>query len=404
MTNDSRIVRLKRSQRGLILGDPGKVFATARHPGLTLICADSLAMLIHRAFVKEVLQTCGAVAAILFAALLIIRLIGFLGQAAEGYISVDSVLLLLLLKMITYLDILVPLVLYISILLVMGRWIRDNELTVINACGIGMAQFIRALLALFVIVGSVVAVFSLYLSPLATQTARVISHQYRSRVDVGGVPIGVFAETKDGNSVYFVERYDAQTDTLRDIFVYSREGAEQNIIVADSGLKMLDQPSQADFLVLHDGRRYRATAGMAAYGVLDFAAYAVRLPATAPADYRLPFKARPTLELLADPHPAATGELYWRLSKVVMLPILMLYALSFSSIAYRRQRLVGMVAALLVYFVYSNLLGSFLALIQRAVISPPALLWVVHLVFLVLALGLFYRRSQDKQLLPGLPA
>ena len=98
-------------------------------------------MIIHRAFIREVLQTCAAVTAILFSIFIVTRLVTYLSRAAEGDIPVDSVFILLMLKMMTYLDIIVPLVVYISILLVMGRWIRDNELTVISACGIGMRQF-----------------------------------------------------------------------------------------------------------------------------------------------------------------------------------------------------------------------------------------------------------------------
>ena len=145
-------------------------------------------MIIHRAFIREVLQTSSAVIAILFSIFLVTRIVDFLRQAAEGDIPINSVFLLVLLKMITYLDILVPLVLYISMLLVMGRWIRDNELTVISACGIGMKEFIRPVLILFLVVGAMVAMFSLYLSPLSAEISHGKEYEYRNRTDVTGIP------------------------------------------------------------------------------------------------------------------------------------------------------------------------------------------------------------------------
>ena len=76
-------------------------------------------MIIHRAYIREVLQTCAAVTAILFSIFFVTRLVGFLSAAAEGDIPMNSVFLLLVLKMLTYLDVIVPLVIYISIMLVM---------------------------------------------------------------------------------------------------------------------------------------------------------------------------------------------------------------------------------------------------------------------------------------------
>jgi len=359
-------------------------------------------MIFHRAFIREVLQTSSAVIAILFSIFLVTRVVDFLRQAAEGDIPINSVFLLVLLKMVTYLDILVPLVLYISMLLVMGRWIRDNELTVISACGIGMRQFVRPVMILFLVVGSMVALFSMYLSPLSAEISHGKEYEYRNRTDVTGILPGVFTETKDGTGVYFVERYDSESDTFRDIFVYNGNEQEEGVVVANVGFKTVDEASNDDFLILKDGTQYRGAAGATEYGVLDFQTYALRLKQRAFADFSLPVKAMSTRQLLQEDHRTALGELHWRLSKVAMLPVLMLFALAFSSIRYRKARFPGMMAALLVYFIYSNMLGFAVALIRKGTLNPNIGLWIVHAIFLGLALYFFYRRDQNKRLLPWL--
>ena len=359
-------------------------------------------MIIHRAFIREVLHTSSAVIAILFSIFLVTRVVDFLRQAAEGDIPINSVFLLVLLKMITYLDIIVPLVLYISMLLVMGRWIRDNELTVISACGIGMRQFIRPVIILFLVVGAMVAGFSLYLSPLSAEITHGKEYEYRNRTDVTGILPGVFTETRDGGGVYFVESYDEETDTFRDIFVYNGDEEEEGVVVANIGFKTVDETSNDDFLILKNGTQYRGAAGAVEYGVLDFETYALRLKQRAFADFALPVKAMPTNELLQQDHRTAIGELQWRISKIAMLPVLMLFAMAFSSIRYRKARFPGMMTALLVYFVYSNLLGFAVAMIRRGALNPYIGLWIVHAVFFSLALYFFYRRDQNKRLLPWL--
>ena len=361
-------------------------------------------MIIHRAFIREVLHTCGAVSVILLSIFLLTRLTSFLRQAVDGDIPLNSVFLLLMLKTITYLDILAPLVLYISMLLVIGRWIRDNELTVISACGIGMNQFLKPAMTLCVIIGAMTALVSLYLSPLSTEASRSVVQELRSHAGVAGVVPGVFTETRDGGSVYFVESYDNQSGAFGNLFVY-HGGAEDEVLVADSGHTGVDEKTNDDFLILKNGTRYRGTAGVAEYNALDFETYGLRLKQRGRGSHKLPLKAMPTLSL-ADGNPdrvgyaAAIGELHWRVSKVVMLPILMIFALAFSSIAYRKARFPGMLPALLVYFAYSNVLGLGTALIRREVVNPHVALWVVHLVFLGLAVCLLRRRNLNQRLLP----
>lgn len=364
-------------------------------------------MIIHRAFAREVLHTCGAISIVLLSIFTVTRLVGFLRQAAEGDIPLNSVLLLLLLKMITYLDILIPLTLYISTLFVMGRWVRDNELTVINACGIGMYQFIRPAAMLFAIVGAISALFSLYLSPLSIEASRTISHELRNQVNVLDIMPGVFTETKDGRSVYFVDRLDSQTNTFRNLFIHNSRDDNQEILVADAGHMALadhDETSDGDFLVLQGGSRYRATAGAADYAVVDFETYRLRMKPRTADSRKLPIKAIPTYKLLEKSNAAAVGEFHWRISKVIMLPILLLFALAFSSITYRKTRFPAMLSALLVYFAYTNALGFGVVLIRRATLEPHSTLWVIHLIFLALALYLLHRRNQNQRLLPGLSA
>lgn len=366
-----------------------------------------MAMIIHRAFIREVLRTCGAVSVILLAIFLVARLMGFLSQALAGDIPANSVGLLLLLKTITYLDILAPLVLYISTLLVMGRWARDNELTIINACGIGMKQLLLPAMVLVAVVGALAALFSFYLSPLSAEAARTIVHQLRQHADVtagvAGIRPGEFNEIRNANSVYFVESYDRDSGTARNLFIYDGSGAQTSVVVADVGYKTIDEETGDAYLVLKNGSRYRGEAGAAEYAVLDFESYVLRLKPRARAERKLPVKAIPTLRLLAQNNRAAIGELHWRISKVIMLPILMLFALAFSSITNRKNRLPGMVSALLIYFAYSHLLGVGVALIRRAATHPHLTLWAVHLVFLLFAVFLLHRRNLNKPLLPGLP-
>lgn len=391
-------------------------------------------MILHRAFVAESLRACAAVSVILLGIFLAVRGLGFLRQAAEGDIPAGSVLLLLALKTITYLDIIVPLALYIAALAVLGRWLRDREMLIIAASGVGGARLLRPAAWLFALIGGGAALCSLYLSPLAAESARAIIHDARSRADLAAVLPGVFTEGRDG-SVYFVERYDGEGDgagagdggvdgdsvdggdgadgdgdsdgdtgkSLRNLFVYHRgagDGGQDGVVVAKRGRIVAD--AGGEFLVLEDGSRIIGAAGDAAHATLDFETYRLRLaPPSGGDSQRLPVEAQSTAALWRADTAAARGELHWRFSKAAMLAALLVFALAFSSLATftaRKRRLPGMLAALLVYFAYSNVLGLAAAQVSRG--ASPVMLWGVHLIFLATALYLLHRRHFDKPLLP----
>ncbi|MDA8011729.1 MAG: LPS export ABC transporter permease LptF [Gammaproteobacteria bacterium] len=357
-------------------------------------------MIIHRAFIREVLRACGAVGAVLLAIFLLARLMGFLRQAVEGDIPAGGVFLLLFLKTITYLDILAPLALYVAALLVMARWVRDNELAALSACGVGVSGFIKPAAALFALVGALDAAFALYLSPLSAQASRVITHELRARAETAGVVAGVFHETADRERVYFVERRE-EGGGFGGVFIYDGGGEEEVVVVAETG-QIRGGESEVgggDFLVLQNGARYQGAAGSKEFAALEFETYGVRLKARARGGRDLPVKAMPTWQLLRQNDRAAAGEFHWRLSKVFMLPVLLIFALAFSSLDRRKKRFPGMLAALLVYFAYSNFLGFALALIRRGAANPHWTLWAVHLLFLVLALHFLRNRNRNLPLL-----
>ena len=109
-------------------------------------------MIIHRAFVREVLQTIAAVMAILVSIFLAIRVVNILQDAVEGDVPLESIFTILTLKLLTHFNIIIPLVMFVSIILVQNRWSRDNEIIVIKACGVSAKTFLKPAFILVLII------------------------------------------------------------------------------------------------------------------------------------------------------------------------------------------------------------------------------------------------------------
>ncbi len=356
-------------------------------------------MILNRALMRETLQTSGAVALVLLSIFLVIRLVAVLRQAAEGAIPLDSVLQILFLRVMTNMDIILPLVLYVAILMVLGRWSRDSEMTVISACGISPASFLRPMAWLAVIMSTLVGAFSLYLSPLAVRAIESIQQEFENRKEITGITPGVFTETKQGG-VYFIERFDPLGGFYQNIFFYGQERGEELVVISGIGFQSVDVQTNDIFLVLKNGTRYTGTPGEPAYTVVDFETYAIRLDEKPPSALAIPVKGMPTGELLESGHRVRVAELNWRISKVIVIPMLILFALALSSVDNRRNRVPGMIFAFLVYFAYANLVGFAVALMRRGELDPYLGVWYVHGFFLLLGIYVFRRKLNNRPLLP----
>lgn len=362
-------------------------------------------MILNRALLRETFQTGGAVGLVLLSIFLVIRLVAVLRQAAEGVIPIDSVLQILLLRLVTNMDIILPLVLYVSVLMVLGRWGRDNEMTVVNACGISPVNFLKPMAVLCVTMALVVGSFSLYFSPLSVRAIESIQQEFENREEITGISPGVFTETAQGG-VYFIEQFNEEIGFYQNIFFYGQEHEEELVVIASVGFQSIDIQSNDLFLVLKNGTRYTGTPGEPDYTVVDFETYAIRLEQRKKNNLAIPVKGMETSELLKSDHRIRVSELNWRISKIAVIPVLVLFALSFSAVDNRSRRVSKMIFSFLVYFGYANLVGFAIALMRKGEIDPVTGVWYVHLAFLLLSLWTFNRQVMNKSMLPfmGRPA
>ena len=357
-------------------------------------------MIINKSFINEVLRTALAVTFVIISIFLVLRVMGFLSQAAEGLIPVGGVLSLVLLKMVSYLDVMLPLMFYIAMIMVLNRWYSDQEMAVLASAGLGITHFLRPSAVLILVLGGVVAFFSFYLTPLSLAKGYALEQGYRQSSEVSGVVTGKFVEAKDGNGLYFVEEYNRRTGNYENVFVYRASFEREGVVVAKTAYRTEDEKTQDQFLVLVNGTRYEGNPGSPDYRVVDFEKYALRIEPKNRINTYLPIRARPNAELQGSEDPRMRSEWYWRIAKTFTLPILAIFALALSHIDSRRGRSTGMVLAFLVYLTYTNMLGYTVALIKKGDVQSGAPLWMVHAIYFTLAVYCLYRRNYNLPLLP----
>lgn len=360
------------------------------------------AMIINKSFITEVLRTALAVTFVIISIFLVMRVMGFLSQAAEGLIPVGGVLSLVVLKMVSYLDVMLPLMFYIALIMVLNRWYSDHEMAVLASAGLGLSHFLKPILVLILGVGGMVAFFAFYLTPLSLAKGYALEQSYRQSNEVSGVTTGKFVEAKEGNGVYFVEDYNRATGNYENVFVYRASFEREGVVVAKTAFRTEDEKTQDQFLVLVNGTRYEGNPGSPDYRVIDFEKYAVRIEAQYKVNTYLPIRARPNTELMNAEQPNLKSEWYWRVAKVFTLPILAIFALALSHVDSRKGKASGMFLAFLVYLTYTNLLGYTVALVKKGDAATGTPIWSVHLAYFLLAVYCLYRRNYNLPLIPEL--
>jgi len=356
-------------------------------------------LIVDRALLRESLQSSLAVTAIFMVLFLVISLVNGLAKAAVGDVPIGILFTLLGLETVKILGLMLPLSVFVGILLALGRWYRDNEMTVLAACGLGITHFVRPIALLALGFTLIAALFSFYLAPMAARLMDRAQSADASHYNVSGIIPGVFNEVK-GGGFFYVEKVDKASSSLSDIFVNNQQLGKQGVLVAKTGRYYTDTHTGDQYLVLENGTRYEGSPGDADYRILRFRSYTVRIEPRAAPPLTAHVDTMSMLQLLDSTDRNAISEWHWRIAKPVTLFILAFLAMAFAYSNPRHGRYASLFNAIVVYFVYSNLLGVGDALIKSGRVSSAVGLWWVHGLFAALAVYLLVRRAGSKPLVP----
>ena len=354
-------------------------------------------MIFQRSLLREFTATGIATFFVLLAITITTQLIRFLGYAARGNISSDTVLTFLGFASLRYLPHLLSITLFISVLMTLTRSYRDSEMVVWFTSGQGLNAWSRPVLTYGAPLVGVIAALSMFLTPWAIAKTDEYRSQIESQDDIAAISPGVFKESRNGERVFFVEKLAANLSTVANIFVHSNEKGEVGTIVAKRGYQETAENGDR-FLVMLNGRRYIGTPGSAEFRIIEFEKYAVRVE-TGEVKETLPsVKALPIWELLSNASPVARAELVWRAGLPLSALVLCLLAIPMSFVNPRAGRSLNLMLAALLYMVYANLLSIIQAWVTQQKVGVFLGMWAVHVAMLAVVAMLFYVRLSVRPL------
>ncbi|MFK5893651.1 MAG: LPS export ABC transporter permease LptF [Pseudomonadota bacterium] len=349
-------------------------------------------MIIRWYLIKEVVKTFLAVFLVVFLILLSTQVLRVLSAVSDGKITLDLLFVLLTLTNIKSMAMVFPVTFYLSIILALSRFYKDSEMIAMWACGISPKTILGSLLPVIFIFIIIEAMFALHISPWANGQITKVKNHVKLNADVDVLDSGRFNIFGYGERVIYVENITAE-GVLKNVFLKIRKDNNNSVIYADQAYIKTDETSGARYIVFMQGRRYDGQPGSDDYRVISFKEYGVIVENKILKSIQYDKDELSFNDLLKQQNNIeAIAEMQWRFSLILSLLILALLAIPISQSSPRKGRFAKVIPAILVYFLYSNLLGIAQKFVKKGEISPLIGVWWVHILFLLLFIYLFGRQ------------
>lgn len=336
------------------------------------------------------------------AVVLIIFLFGqasfYLSRIADGTLSVNFFLRLMLLNIPFLLSFILPFAFYFGVLLAYSRLYADSEMVVLQASGFSIRRLLGYTLCVAALVFVLVAYLNLFLAPKIIEVKGKILQSGQHDVMASIIP-GDFKILNHGEQILYAKDVGRSKHNLKDVFVAElteNKPARWRVSYVKSARQVEYQASQ--YLKSQQVFQYQGSAGQGDFKI-GYAKVLMWLLKAPDVSYgRL--DGAPSSQLWRDRQDLAKNvELQWRIGLVLQVLVLALLVVPLAKVQPRQGRYGKFLPALLLYMLYAVLLTMGRSFMADGILPASLGLWWVHAVMLLLVVifyvfnyGLVWRR------------
>ena len=352
-------------------------------------------MIIFRYLTREVLQTMLAISGILLLIIISGRFIKYLAQAATGSLNADFLFAIMGYRLPGFLELILPLGLFVGIMLAYGRLYLESEMTVLETSGMSQGQLLRMTMIPAIGVMLIVGYLSFWMSPWGAQNVENILNRQDAMTEFDNIVPGRFQSLRGTSRATYTEKLSKDRDVMYGVFIANRDTKASvpeptmTLVMSRSG-KMEQQETGERYLILEDGYRYDGTAGAADFRETKFERYGVLMAQNEVKKEATREKGFPTQRLIGSDNPRLIAELQWRISIPLLIPIVVLMAVPLSRVNPRQGRYAKLLPAILLYLFYLSLLIAAKGAVEDGHIQANIGVWPVHMLFLIISIIIYF--------------
>ncbi|WP_415882267.1 LPS export ABC transporter permease LptF [Neptuniibacter sp. QD34_54] len=345
-------------------------------------------MIVFRYLSREVLLSMLAVSSVLLVIIMSGRFVRYLSKAAAGELDPSVLFAIMGYRLPGFLELILPLGLFLGFLLGYGRLYLESEMTVLEACGMSQKRLVAYSMGPALLVAVVVGVLSVFVSPYGASETNKIFDEQESRSELESLVPGRFQKNQNSARVTYTDSVN-ENGELGLVFMADRNQSTKRlqITLAESGSMLTDTERDQRFLVLEDGYRYEGVPGKADYTELGFKRYGSEVERKNQEIRYDKVEALPTSVLWDSDEPKHRAQLNWRLSLPVLAIVVTLLAVPLSRVNPRQGRFARLVPSIIIYLLYLTILSNMTSKVSDDEAAPIAI-WMVHFVFALFALNM----------------
>lgn len=350
--------------------------------------------ILYRYLIKDVLINFAAILLVLMLILLGGVFVRLLSRVVDGVVDAELLLPMLFWGIVESMSTLLVISLFLGMLLSLGRLYKDSEIYAIRATGLGDMDITKMYLWIASAVAVVLLILVSWLAPLSKTNIYELRQIAAQKFDLAGITPGQFLRVPGGNSVVFAESVDTELGVLKNLYLFEDNETRTRLLTATEGKQTDGGLDEARYLDFFDGYIYEADKERGNHTVGSFAESGLFLPGLVAGT----MKRKSSMELLPTLWRSTKridqAELHWRLSFPISVLVLTVLAVPLSYTSPRKGRFGKLALAILIYILYSNLLGVGKSWLESGAIPGAFGLWWVHVMVLALGLYLMYRQGQ----------
>ncbi|MCK5394376.1 MAG: LPS export ABC transporter permease LptF [Gammaproteobacteria bacterium] len=345
--------------------------------------------IIDKYIAKELLTAFMSVIFVLLIIVLSTEVVHLLKWVSQGIIPLSVFLSYLINSLFEFSVILIPLSLLMGVLLAFGRLYHDSEMAAMMSAGIGPMQWYRPLMIVAVPITLLLLVLLMFVQPVISYQRALIKADVSSQVEVDTLIVGQFNRSSKRDGVLFLESEDERSHQIENVFFQQHRDNKSYVDLATRTSSYFDGSGQR-YIMMHDGTHYIGNAGEADFKIIRYEDYGIHI-SKKQVKARLSEKTKSFSELWVSAEPKDQAELQWRITIPLATIIVAFMALPLSQTDPRSGKYAKLAVALILYLIYSNLLGVGKTWIVQEKVPVWVGTWWVHLIAIVITLILLKR-------------
>jgi len=319
----------------------------------------------------------------------------YLEKAAQGELDSGLLALLLACRLPEFLQLILPLAMFLGVLLGCGRLQADREFIALGAAGYSRARLLVYLWLACLPIMALTMVVSLWLTPVGLERSSVLLQNMEQRAGFHHWTPGHFQQLPKLRGIIHIGGQGADAGVAENWFLAEQVGdwpdpPSWNLSLADQA-SLLERPDGYG-LELRQGQLYQGVGVSGTPQIIGFTSLFRLLPFPVPEAAPDSFQGRDARSLWRSAQPADQALLQWQLSLALMIPVVVMLAFALATLFPRGGAYTTLLPGVVLFLAYLALLGLARELLEQERLWRWAGLFWVHGLFAALGLLLLTAR------------